>query len=158
MWQFKCLFFVAHKSNSTAFPHARFDTLIIFAALTATILNTTLKSSKCGLNSLHASGKLGGLELSFAVILGLGGFFDRTMIFFSIGFLRTNPVSLCFFFFKETCYALIKHNNYNKCKNTSLRLPAHFSEDFSFFSYEVQQPTDPGHCLHIKGSQANKDC
>lgn len=97
MWQFKCLFFVAHKSNSTAFPHARFDTLIIFAALTATILNTTLKSSKCGLNSLHASGKLGGLELSFAVILGLGGFFDRTMIFFSIGFLRTNPVYFFFF-------------------------------------------------------------
>lgn len=153
MWQFKCPFFVAHKSNSAAFPHARFDTLIIFAALTATILNTTLRSSKCGLNSLHASGKLGGLELSFAVILGLGGFFDRMMIF-SIGFLRTNPVS----FFMDTCYALIKHSNCNKCKNVSLHLPAHFAEDFSFFSYEVQQPTDPGHCLHIKGPQANKDC
>lgn len=29
---------------------------------------------------------------------------------------------------------------------------------FSFLSGEIQQPADPGHCLHLKGPQANKDC
>lgn len=65
---------VTPKSNSTAFPRARFDTLIIFAALTATILNATLKSSKCSWSSLHASGTLAGLESPLAVTSGLGGF------------------------------------------------------------------------------------
>lgn len=29
---------------------------------------------------------------------------------------------------------------------------------FSFLSGEIQQSADPGHCLHLKGPQANKDC
>lgn len=35
---------------------------------------------------------------------------------------------------------------------------AFFGKNQFWNCHKVQQPTDPGYCLHLKGPQANKDC